>query len=145
MSNTETDIHGAESEGHVATAEAFKARMEHILNETGNMPEILNNALVASGFPPDMCATAHPHDFLAGSPYPGLDDLPEAHPIALTLSGTDGVYRSNMLMGALKEALGPAAPSLNNAFSANAGVGYQEPVKFDITMAASEPDIKGPV
>jgi len=141
MSITGTDIN--ETIGHVATAEAFKARMEQIKNE-GNAPEMCNNAMVASGFPPDMCATAHPQEFRVGSAYPDLDKLPDNHPVSITLKGTDGIYTSHELMSALKDALGPATPSLNlnSAFSANAGKGYEEPSQgqFDIALETA----KGP-
>ena len=129
--------------GHVATAEAFFARMEEI-RASGVAPEMTNNALVASGFPPEMSATAYPESFRNGAPYPNMDALPANHPVLSTLKSNDGIYDNNSLMDCLKDALGPAAPSLNSAFSANAGAGYEPPQEFDIGLKAATVDYKGP-
>mgnify|MGYP001628301655 CR=1 FL=1 len=144
MSNTEYSGEEIESgAGHVATAEAFYARMEEI-RASGVAPEMTNNALVASGFPPDMCATAHPQQFRNDAPYPDMDALPENHPMLTMLNNNGGVYSNNGLMDCLKEALGPASPSLNSAFSANAGAGYEPPQEFDIDLETMATEYKGP-
>lgn len=144
MSNTE--FNGEDNNataGHVATADAFFARMAAI-SETGAAPEMCNNALVASGFPPDMCATAHPQNFRNGAPYPGMNDLPDSHPILSVLKSNNGIYSNNGLMDVLKEGLGAPAPSLNSAFSAKASAGYEAPQKFDIALESVTTDYKGP-
>jgi hypothetical protein len=144
MSNTE--FNGEDNNanaGHVATADAFFARMAEI-NELGAAPEMCNNALVASGFPPDMCATAHPENFRNGASYPGMEDLPDNHPMLSVLRSNGGIYQNNGLIDSLKEGLGDPAPSLNSAFSAKAGAGYERPQEFDIALESVTTDYKGP-
>lgn len=144
MSNTEFNGENVdENAGHVATAEAFFARMEEI-RAGGAAPEMCNNSLVASGFPPEMSATAHPESFRNDAPYPDIDSLPDNHPILSTLKSNDGIYSNNGLMECLKDSLGPASPSLNSAFSANAGAGYEAPQEFDIGLETVATDYKGP-
>lgn len=140
MSNTEFNGENIDTNaGCIGTPDEFYARMEEI-RASGVAPEMCNNSLVASGFPPDMCATAYPEGFRNGAPYPDWETLPEDHPMSAMLKGNEGIYSNNSLMGCLQECLGPAAPSLNSAFSANAGAGYEEPREFDIALETS----KGP-